>query len=223
MAGEILKQLRYSGMMEAIRIRREGYGLREEHESFYNRFSVLLGADEASKGSGIEHLITVLSRRLHVTEADWQVGHTKVFLRRELADKLERLAKLRVHVAARTLGRFGRRVARQRSALLLVHWARFRLHMLKRNRQTKAATRLTAAIRRFKQENVYQGFRRAVIQVQAEQRRKFAIRSARRLRDPFVDMTFRECQELLKKEKSRLDQAVARKNFRLAAELEAKM
>ena len=35
-AGEVLKQLRYSGMMEAIRIRREGYALREDHLSFDN-------------------------------------------------------------------------------------------------------------------------------------------------------------------------------------------
>ena len=32
--GEVLMQLRYSGMMEAIRIRREGYTLRVDHLSF---------------------------------------------------------------------------------------------------------------------------------------------------------------------------------------------
>lgn len=48
-AGEVLKQLRYSGMMEAIRIRREGYALREPHQSFYNRFSVLLSPDDLAE------------------------------------------------------------------------------------------------------------------------------------------------------------------------------
>ena len=38
--GEVLRQLRYAVMMEAIRIRREGYALREGHESFYNRFHI---------------------------------------------------------------------------------------------------------------------------------------------------------------------------------------
>ena len=35
-AGEVLKQPRYSGMMENVPIRREGYALREDHLSFDN-------------------------------------------------------------------------------------------------------------------------------------------------------------------------------------------
>lgn len=68
-AGEVLKQLRYSGMMEAIRIRREGYALRETHSSFYNRFSVLLTQEELGGDGGIEHLVNVLSKRLNVSDA----------------------------------------------------------------------------------------------------------------------------------------------------------
>lgn len=139
-SGEVLKQLRYSGMMEAIRIRREGYTLREDHSSFYNRFSVLLSQEDLEGGAGIEHLVKVLSTRLKVTvrvfvlpvlsdlifqkslvynnhsnpsnktvhitqDVDWQIGHSKIFLRSELSEKLESLAKLRVHAAARTVGR----------------------------------------------------------------------------------------------------------------------
>ena len=68
-AGDVLKQLRYSGMMEAIRIRREGYALREDHSSFYNRFSVLLTEEELEGDRGIEHLVKVLSQRLNVSDA----------------------------------------------------------------------------------------------------------------------------------------------------------
>jgi len=121
-SGGVLKQLRYSGMMEAIRIRQEGYALREPHESFFDRFSVLLtpadmkGDDEA----GIVKLVKVLSERLGVSDADWQVGHSKIFLRRELSEKLERLAKLRVQCAARTLTRFGAKMARRGAGLFMM-------------------------------------------------------------------------------------------------------
>jgi myosin heavy subunit len=74
-AGEVLKQLRYSGMMEAIRIRREGYAFREEHEKFFSQFSVLLNPEDMNENeSGIVQLVEALSRRLGVTGADWQIG-----------------------------------------------------------------------------------------------------------------------------------------------------
>lgn len=225
LSGEVLKQLRYSGMMEAIRIRREGYAFREDHETFYHRFNVLLSGDDAETGeeSGIVQLVKVLSKRLHVTNADWQIGHSKIFLRRELAEKLERLARLRVHVAARTLGRFGRRAAQKRAAALLVPWVRFRRHMLHQNRKARAATRIASMFRRFKTHQVFMCVRTGVVRLQAEQRRRLAVLQANKVRDPYYYVSFRECQDLLATEQGRLEKAVKKKNFRLAADLEAKM
>ena len=117
-------------MMEAIRVRREGCALQETHESFYTQFNILLDAEDCKEGEGISHLVFVLSKRLSVTDIDWQIGNSKIFLRRRLADKLERLALLRVHCAARNVGRFGRLVVERRASILLISWCRFCLQFL---------------------------------------------------------------------------------------------
>jgi myosin heavy subunit len=76
-----------------------------------------------------------------VTDVDWQIGHSKIFLRRELASKLERLSALKVHAAARIVSRFGRFVAELRAASALTGaWVRFRLHMLTKHRRDRAET-----------------------------------------------------------------------------------
>ena len=67
--------------MEAIRIRREGYALREDHLSFFNRFSVLLSTEELGGDGGIGQLVQVISKRLKVTDVDWLIGHSKIFIR----------------------------------------------------------------------------------------------------------------------------------------------
>ena len=222
-AGDVLKQLRYSGMMEAIRIRREGYALREDHQSFYNRFCVLLGPDDVTDEVGIEQLVKVLSKRLHVTESDWQIGHSKIFLRRELSDKLERLAKLRVHAAARAIGRFGRSIVRRRLSNLLVAWVRFRLVMLKVYRKKRAATKINSVFRMAREVKKWKGIRLAIIKVQSLHRKRAAVQVVRKMKDPFCDMTYKDLKQLLKAEKTRLSEAVSSKDFRTAAEIEAKM
>lgn len=222
-AGDILKQLRYSGMMEAIRIRREGYALREDHQSFYNRFSVLLGPADTEGEAGIEQLVSVLSKRLKVTDADWQIGHSKIFLRRELSDKLERLAALRVHMAARTVGRFGQFVLHRRLSKLFVAWARFRLVMLKKYKRERAATRIASFHRSRMEVQRYKADRKCVITVQSLQRRRVATQVARKIRDPYCDMTYEDIKELFKIKKAELDDAVNSKDFKTAAKLEAQM
>ena len=222
-AAEVVRQLRYSGMMEAIRIRREGYALREDHQSFYNRFSILVGFGEFEGEAGIEQLVKVLSRRLNITGIDWQIGHSKIFLRKELADKLERLSKLRVQAAARTVGKFGRFVAIGRVANLLTTWIRFRLHMLNKYRRNRATNKITATYRCFKQYNAFISMKRAVTKLQALQRRRLAVELTRRMRDPYGDFSFMDLQKLVKSEKSRLEQAVESQNFKEAAEIESKM
>ena len=219
-SGELLRQLRYSGMMEAIRIRREGYALREEHESFYHRFSVLLHPDDCGEEAGIEQLVNALSKRLGVTDADWQIGHSKIFLRRELADKLERLAALKVRFAARIVSRFGRLIAERRAASRLTAWARFRLHMIRKYRRDRAANTIIAIYRGSKQQKIFFVQRNVVVQLQSYYRRKVAAEYVRKVRDPYGDMTFKEMQKLHKSELARLDEAVKKKHFKRATEIE---
>jgi myosin heavy subunit len=222
-SGEVLKQLRYSGMMEAIRIRREGYALREDHQSFFNRFTVLLGADEMDGEVGIEHLVSVLSKRLNVTDADWQIGHSKIFLRRELSEKLERLAKLRVHRAARTIGRFGRATAHRRASSYLVAWMRFRLVMRKKYKIANASTVISSAFRMHLQRQNFNSAKIALVRIQSYQRMIASKKIARKLRDPFCDMSRKDLKSLLKQEKNNIDQAVKSKNFAAAAASEARL
>ena len=224
MSGDVLKQLRYSGMMEAIRIRREGYAFREDHESFVNRFSVLLTASDLDgDNTGIVPLVKALSKHLHVTGVDWQIGHSKIFLRRELAEKLDRLAKLRVHVAARTLTKFGRRVVCAQLSRFLVTWMKFRLHMTLRQRKHYAASRVASLVRRFRRRQEYIRTRRAIITIQACQRARLASRRVKKIIDPFYDLTFKECKQLLLQQQQLLEEAVAVNEFRRAADLEAMM
>jgi myosin heavy subunit len=222
-SGEVLKQLRYSGMMEAIRIRREGYALREDHLSFFNRFSVLIGAGEVDGGLDIEKLVDVLSARLNVSDADWQIGHSKIFLKRDLSDKLERLAKLRVRRAARTLGRFGRNASHRRASMLLVTWIKFRLSMLKIYRARRASSKIAAVYRMHTQVKSLSASINAVIKIQAHQRRVAGSLAARKLRDPFFDLSHKELNKLMKLEKALLEEAIRLKDFKKAAEMEQKM
>jgi myosin heavy subunit len=222
-AGEVLKQLRYSGMMEAIRIRKEGYALREDHQSFFNRFSVLLGANDVEGHVGIEQLVSVLSKRLNVTDEDWQIGHSKIFLRRELSDKLERLAKLRVHRAARTLGRFGRTAAHRRASLLIVAWTRFRLVMIRKYRAVRASSKIASAFKMHMERQQFKSTVRAIIRIQSQQRVVASKLVAKKLRDPFYGMSRKELAELLKREKKNIDNSVKSKDFAAAAASEAKV
>lgn len=222
-SGEVLKQLRYSGMMEAIRIRREGYALREDHQSFFSRFSVLLGPGEVDGGVGIEKLVDTLSNRLNVTDADWQIGHSKIFLKRDLSDKLERLAKLRVHRAARTLGRFGRNVSHRRASTLLVAWIKFRLSMLKLYKARRASSKIAATYRMYVQMESLRTSIRAVTTIQAQQRRVAASLAARKLRDPFFDLSHKDLSKLMKSEKALMEEAIGLKDFKKAAVIEEKM
>ena len=40
--GEVLRQLRYAGMMETVRIRQQGYALRLPHGEFFRRYRLLV-------------------------------------------------------------------------------------------------------------------------------------------------------------------------------------
>uniref|UniRef100_A0A8C4EBN6 Myosin VIIAa n=1 Tax=Dicentrarchus labrax TaxID=13489 RepID=A0A8C4EBN6_DICLA len=70
-----VRQLRYSGMMETIRIRRAGYPIRYTFVEFVDRYRVLMpGVKPAGTCQRIAE--AVLGR-----DDDWQMGKTKIFLK----------------------------------------------------------------------------------------------------------------------------------------------
>ena len=218
--GEVLRQLRYAGMMEAIRIRREGYALREAHESFYSRFSVLLTSAEKKDGEGIQNLVRVLSKRLNLTISDCQIGHTKIFLRHELASNLERLLLLRNQSAARSLGRFGRMIAHRRASNLLTSWAKLRLFRIRKYYRRLAATKIIACVRMVKQRSIFRKKKHLAIKLQSFQRKRQAMAYVKRVRDPFGHLCFDELTALYEAESKRLEKAVEMKDFKGAVESE---
>jgi len=180
---EILRQLKYAGMMEAIRIRQQGYALRETHSMMYKQFARLVPGCRS-----LPDLIEKLSKMLSVDEREWQMGVSKVFMRKSMAEKLARLLELRVKLGARTIQRGWTRVRRERAAVQLQamlrrYMAQKRFRALVRGMSaTQAMWRMRSSRRAF----VIQ--RRGIILFQAEARRFLCVQEYRRLTNPYNKM-----------------------------------
>ncbi|XP_054224835.1 unconventional myosin-VIIa isoform X26 [Homo sapiens] len=77
-----VRQLRYSGMMETIRIRRAGYPIRYSFVEFVERYRVLLpGVKPAYKQGDLRGTCQRMAEAVLGTHDDWQIGKTKIFLK----------------------------------------------------------------------------------------------------------------------------------------------
>ncbi|KAM9369051.1 unconventional myosin-IXb [Phaethornis superciliosus] len=75
--GLVLQQLRYTGMLETVRIRRSGYSAKYTFQEFIDQFQVLLPKNaKASKED-----ICVYLNKLKLDENYYQIGMTKVFMK----------------------------------------------------------------------------------------------------------------------------------------------
>lgn len=72
----VLAQLKYSGMLETIRIRKMGYPIRYLFKDFLRRYHMILPKQDQS--DPIKFIGNILN---HVGVIDWQIGTSKVFLR----------------------------------------------------------------------------------------------------------------------------------------------
>ncbi|XP_072118705.1 myosin VIIAa isoform X1 [Mobula birostris] len=77
-----VRQLRYSGMMETIRIRRAGYPIRYTFVEFVDRYRVLMpGVKPAYKQSDLRGTCQRIAEAFLGQDGDWQIGKTKIFLK----------------------------------------------------------------------------------------------------------------------------------------------
>ncbi|KTG22591.1 hypothetical protein cypCar_00008225 [Cyprinus carpio] len=94
----VLNQLRYSGMLETVKIRRSGFPVRRTFKDFSSRYYVLMrGLDLSDDPKG---RCLLLLQQYDNSSAEWQLGKTKVFMRESLELRLEKQRETEVLKAA---------------------------------------------------------------------------------------------------------------------------
>ncbi|XP_072427812.1 unconventional myosin-VIIa-like [Chiloscyllium punctatum] len=77
-----VKQLRYSGMQETIRIRKSGYPIRFTFMEFVQEYKILLRPLPQQVKEEVAHLrCKEIAKSVLGTDGDWKIGRTKIFLK----------------------------------------------------------------------------------------------------------------------------------------------
>ncbi|KGL88089.1 Unconventional myosin-IXb, partial [Charadrius vociferus] len=167
--GLVLQQLRYTGMLETVRIRRSGYSAKYTFQEFIDQFQVLLPKNaKASKED-----ICVYLNKLKLNENYYQIGTTKVFMkeaeRQILQDTLHKEVIRKIILLQSWLRMVleRRRFLRTRQAAIVLQacWrSRCVRVALQRN---NAATHIQSAWRRYRERKCYLQQKRRICLVQA--------------------------------------------------------
>ncbi|KAI4543990.1 hypothetical protein MG293_004256 [Ovis ammon polii] len=85
-----IQQLRYSGMMETVHIRKSGFPIRYSFEEFSQRFRVLLpSAVRTELRNKFRQMTVCIAERWLGTDKEWKMGKTKIFLKENQDTLLE--------------------------------------------------------------------------------------------------------------------------------------
>lgn len=84
----ILQQLRYSGLLETVRIRQSGYPVRRTFGDFMKRYGVLMTKKAGAADSA--NIEAFLKAQKDVAASAWQVGKTRIFYREAMEIALEK-------------------------------------------------------------------------------------------------------------------------------------
>uniref|UniRef100_A0A4W6ED83 Myosin X, like 1 n=1 Tax=Lates calcarifer TaxID=8187 RepID=A0A4W6ED83_LATCA len=85
----VLNQLRYSGMLETVKIRRAGFPVRRTFKDFFSRYKIIM-KEKAPAAGDEKKRSTDLLTKYDKTKKEWQLGKTKVFLKESLEQRLEK-------------------------------------------------------------------------------------------------------------------------------------
>nr|KAG5687167.1 hypothetical protein BaRGS_033054 [Batillaria attramentaria] len=180
---EVLQQLRYSGMLDIIRIKREGYPVHIPVETFLSKYGILLH-HSASTDDPRSAAISILNE-LHLPVTEWQVGKTKVFMRNQVFEPLEERRQELMRQKAVTIQRIWRGFYCRREYL----------------RKREAALILQESFRSFRLRLEYLRKRRAAIVLQTHLRGTLARRLASKLRIQKRQEEERRKQEEMERER----------------------
>ncbi|XP_047623744.1 unconventional myosin-X isoform X2 [Phacochoerus africanus] len=131
----VVNQLRYSGMLETVRIRKAGYAVRRPFQDFYKRYKVLLR--NVALPEDVRGKCTALLQLYDSSSSEWQLGKTKVFLRESLEQKLEKrreeeVTRAAMVIRAHVLGYLARKQYRKVLDCVVIIQKNYRAFLLRR-------------------------------------------------------------------------------------------
>ncbi|XP_046641646.1 unconventional myosin-XV-like isoform X4 [Daphnia pulicaria] len=183
----VLEQLRYTGMLETIRIRKNGYPVRMKFHHFIERYRCLLTRRErrnlarSPNPPGPDICRIVLDR--HAQGDQFQLGTTKVFMREALEQQIER-----------------KRLDQMRDAAIKIQRA-VRTYQLRKDflTQRRSAVVIQAWVRRYQARKRFNTIRRGVILAQAQFR---ATRQRRLYKELRAELQRREEERVTTREQN---------------------
>ncbi|XP_060503096.2 unconventional myosin-XV [Panthera onca] len=183
----VMAQLRYSGVLETVRIRKEGFPVRLPFQVFIDRYRCLVALKHNLPASG-DVCVSVLSRLCTVTPNMYRVGVTKLFLKEHLHQLLESMREHVLNLAAVTLqsclrGFFIRRRFRSLRRKIILLQSRARGYLARQRYQ-----QMRRSLVKF----------RSLVHTYVNHRHYLKLRAERRLRAE--EARLREQEELSKRE-----------------------
>ncbi|XP_077439371.1 unconventional myosin-IXb isoform X6 [Vanacampus margaritifer] len=180
----VLQQLRYTGMLETVRIRRSGYGAKYTFQEFLEQFRVLLPKDSTACKEDISAL---LDKKMGLDHTTYQIGKTKVFLkeleRQQLQDTLHKDVMRKIIFLQRWFrARLQRKEfldMRQSAVVIQRSWRRY----CKEEQRRRAATLIQALWKGHRQRSAYHRQRHGATKIQALVRGHSARRRCHSMRE----------------------------------------
>lgn len=159
----IADQLRYAGVLEAIRVSRVGYSQRYTHETFLSRYRFIALAELERASNKVDTLVNAIAKKIYsslhpnaalpsnlLDAVGIQHGLTKVFLRQPAFEYMESSRTQQLNVAATRCQALARRFLCRKRYLEILNWIvlgqacgrRFlaRKHMIQLRREKSATT-----------------------------------------------------------------------------------
>uniref|UniRef100_A0A8D3DRE8 Myosin VIIBa n=1 Tax=Scophthalmus maximus TaxID=52904 RepID=A0A8D3DRE8_SCOMX len=177
-----IRQLRYSGMMETIRIRKAGYPVRYTFDEFLERYRVLLKTSERK-----EKCCETICETVLTMEGDWKAGKTKIFLKdfHDTMLEVERMKEL--NEKALLIQKVLRGYKYRKGQALLVIQKHWRGHKGRKLYKVQLGfARLQARVRARQLHLQYKRKREAAVVLQAQARVYLARKEMRRKRKAVI-------------------------------------
>ncbi|XP_023372904.1 unconventional myosin-IXb isoform X3 [Otolemur garnettii] len=165
----VLQQLRYTGMLETVRIRRSGYSAKYTFQDFIEQFQVLL----PKNAQPCREVISALLEKMDVDKRSYQIGKTKVFLKETERQALQETLHREVVRKILLLQSWFRMVLERRHFLQMKRaavtiqacWRSYQVRQALERMQ--AAVYLQAAWRGYCQRMAYRRRRQSIIRLQS--------------------------------------------------------